>query len=230
MKNSCRRFARALWREWIKPVLPLLVLMFAIRSSLADWNTVPSGSMQPTIVEGDRVWVNKVAYDLKFPFTTWHLAEWSDPRRGDIVVFFSPHDGLRMVKRVIGLPGDTVAMRRGQLFLNGQPVGYSEQTSGATAAAGQSLRTEQWTEELPGHSHRVQTLPTVQARRDFGPVVVPAGRYFMLGDNRDNSLDSRFYGPVGRSQIVGRVNSVVCSFEPGRILRARSDRWFTGLK
>ena len=96
------------WREEIRPLLIMAVILFSIRSSLADWNDVPSGSMKPTLVEGDRIFVNKLAYDLKVPFTTWHLAEWSDPQRGDIVVFFSPHDDKRLVKRVIGLPGDTV--------------------------------------------------------------------------------------------------------------------------
>src|SRR6266481_8840380 len=98
--------------------------MFFIRSSLADWNVVPSGSMQPTILVGDRVLVNKLAYDLKVPFTTWHVLEWANPRRGDIVVFYSPYDGKRLVKRVVGLPGDTVELRNNALVLNGQPVHY----------------------------------------------------------------------------------------------------------
>ena len=92
------------WRE-LKSLVLIVVILTAVRSAIADWNDVPSGSMNPTIVEGDRVFVNKVAYDLKIPFTTWHLAEWSNPKRGDIVVFFSPVDGTRLVKRVIGLPG-----------------------------------------------------------------------------------------------------------------------------
>ena len=109
---NCKKY-RALasrwWKREIRPLLILALIMFSIRSSLADWNVVPSGSMQPTILVGDRVLVNKLAYDLKVPFTTWHIAEWSNPQRGDIVVFFSPKDGTRMVKRVIGLPGDTLS-------------------------------------------------------------------------------------------------------------------------
>jgi signal peptidase I len=104
----------------------LALVMFSIRSSLADWNDVPTGSMKPTILEGDRVFVNKLAYDLKVPFTTWHIAEWSNPQRGDIVVFFSPKDGTRLVKRVIGLPGDTVELLNEQLIINGQPVEYAD--------------------------------------------------------------------------------------------------------
>src|SRR5256885_7950233 len=112
------------WRKEICPLLILALIVFSIRSSLADWNDVPTGSMKPTIVEGDRVFINKLAYDLKVPFTTRHIAEWGNPRRGDIVVFFSPHDGQRLVKRVIGLPGDMVELRNNVLVLNGKAVDY----------------------------------------------------------------------------------------------------------
>jgi len=105
--------------------LILALVLFSIRSSLADWNDVPTGSMKPTILEGDRVFVNKLAYDLKVPFTTRHVTEWSNPQRGDIVVFFSPKDGTRLVKRVIGLPGDTVELQNERLVINGQPVEYA---------------------------------------------------------------------------------------------------------
>src|SRR5271155_1268802 len=97
------------WRE-AKSLLFTIIILMAVRSAIADWNDVPTGSMNPTIVQGDRVFVNKLAYDLKVPFTTWHLAQWSNPKRGDIVVFFSPVDGTRLVKRVIGLPGDQVEL------------------------------------------------------------------------------------------------------------------------
>src|SRR3954451_15453600 len=120
--SAIRKKARLLWREEIRPLMILAAVLFSLRSSLADWNDVPTGSMKPTILEGDRVFVNKVAYDLKVPFTTWHVAEWSNPRRGDIVVFFSPHDGERLVKRVIGLPGDTIELRNNVLVVNGQPI------------------------------------------------------------------------------------------------------------
>ena len=116
--------ARRLWIKEVRPLLVLALVLFAIRSSLADWNDVPTGSMKPTILEGDRVYVNKLAYDLKVPFTTWHIAEWSNPKRGEIVVFYSPYNGQRLVKRVIGLPGDTLELRNEALILNGQPVQY----------------------------------------------------------------------------------------------------------
>ena len=129
MKNvSLRRITRnatlrKLWREWAKPALVVLLVTSALRSALADWNDVPTGSMKPTIMEGDRIFVNKLAYDLKVPFTAWHVAEWADPKRGDIVVFWFPNDPDKSyVKRVIGLPGETVEIRSGKVLVNGQEL------------------------------------------------------------------------------------------------------------
>jgi signal peptidase I len=210
----------------------LALIVFSIRSSLADWNDVPSGSMRPTILEGDRVFVNKLAYDLKVPFTTWHLAEWSDPKRGDIVVFFSPHDGKRLVKRVIGLPGDTIELRNNVLILNGQPVQYQpiaqsllrdlapKELEGRIFAA----------ESLPGQTHAVAGWPAVPARRNFGPEQILRGCYFMMGDNRDDSFDSRYYGPVSRSQIVGQATAIVLSLDRKHYWTPRWDRFFASLR
>ena len=98
--------------------------MVLFRSAIADWNQVPTGSMKPTILEGDRVVVNKLAYDLKVPFTTWHISQWSDPMRGEIVTFYSPADEKLLIKRVIGVPGDVVEMRDNVLFVNGTQATY----------------------------------------------------------------------------------------------------------
>src|SRR5438270_7833291 len=106
--------------EEIKVFVLMLLVVSSLRSALADWNDVPTGSMKPTIEEGDRVVVNKLAYDLKIPFTTIEVAKWGDPQRGDIVVLFSPVDGVRLVKRVIAVPGDRIEMRDNQLLVNGQ--------------------------------------------------------------------------------------------------------------
>src|ERR1044071_8231489 len=119
-----QRAARYLWRQWIKPFAFMAIIVFPLKSALADWNWVPSGSMKPTILEGDLVFVNKLAFDLKVPFTLWRLAEWSNPQRGDIVVFFSPKDGTRLVKRVIAGPGDAVELRNNVLYLNGKKSNY----------------------------------------------------------------------------------------------------------
>ena len=212
-------------------MLVLALALFSIRSSLADWNDVPSGSMKPTILEGDRVYVNKLAYDLKVPFTTWHLLKWANPRRGEIVVFYSPYDGKRLVKRVIGVPGDVVELRADALILNGRPVQYTALDGASFPHLASAERTSHMfaTEQLPGRSHAVAVWPAVPARRDFGPFKVPPGQYFMMGDNRDDSFDSRYYGPVDRKRIVGRASMAVLSFDRAHYWLPRWDRFFTAL-
>ena len=122
---NLKTLARKIWSEWIRPLALPLLAVGIIKSSFAGINYVPTGSMKPTILEGDVVFVNRLAYDLKVPFTTWHLAEWGQPARGDIVVCFAPDDGIRLVKRVVGLPGDVLQLRNDCLFINGVAVAYS---------------------------------------------------------------------------------------------------------
>lgn len=222
---------RRWWREEIRPLLVIALIVCSIRSSLADWNDVPTGSMKPTILEGDRVYVNKLAYDLKVPFTTWHLAEWGNPQRGDIVVFYSPHDGQRLVKRVIGLPGDKIELHHNALLINGETVQYGpiepeavEQLSAAYRATHIFAR-----EQLPGQPHAVAAFPAVPAKREFGPCVVPPGGYFMMGDNRDDSFDSRYFGPVERKRVVGRATAVVLSLNRDHYWLPRGNRFFKSL-
>ena len=230
-RKKLRALASRWWKREIRPLLILLLILCSIRSSLADWNDVPSGSMQPTILVGDRVWVNKLAYDLKVPFTTWHIAEWSDPQRGDIVVFFSPKDGTRLVKRVIGLPGDKIELRSNQLFINGQPVDYTTLEPAVSKQLADPERVDGIfaTEQLPVHPHAVMGINGVSAMRTFGPVHVSAEHYFMMGDNRDNSFDSRYFGTVDRSQIVGRTSSVVLSLDKSNYWLPRRGRTFSSL-
>lgn len=227
-----RAVARRWWRKEIRPLVVLALVLFSIRSSLADWNDVPTGSMKPTILEGDRIYVNKLAYDLKLPFTTWHLAEWSNPHRGDIVVFFSPKDGKRLVKRVIGLPGDTVELQNERLVIDGQPVEYDSpnREMGAQLSPAERSRSVFATEKLPVAPHAVMAINGVPAMRSFGPVQIPEGRYFMMGDNRDDSFDSRYFGTVARGQIVGRATSVVLSLNKENYWLPRWNRSFSSLK
>src|SRR5437016_3352533 len=111
------------WR-FVRPIVVIILVLCAFRSSIADWNDVPTGSMKPTSLEGDRILVNKLAYDLKVPFTTVHLFDWGGPQRGEIVVFNSPVDGIRLVKRVIGIPGDKIEVRNNRVIINDVPLDY----------------------------------------------------------------------------------------------------------
>ena len=220
-----------LWHEWIKSLLIALVIVGAFRSAIADWNDVPTGSMKPTILEGDRVYVNKLAYDLKVPFTTRHIAQWSNPQRGDIVVFFSPRDGQRLVKRVVGLPGDTIELRNNGLVLNGKPVEYqpiAEEMLSDVAAPDRASSVFA-VEQLADHRHAVAAIPSVPALRKYGPYIVPEGQYFMMGDNRDNSFDSRYFGSVERKRIVGQATAVAMSFDRANYWFPRWERFLTAL-
>lgn len=229
--KSLRSRARRWWRQEIRPLLILGLIIFSVRSSLADWSDVPTGSMKPTILEGDRIFVNKLAYDLKVPFTTWHVAQWRNPRRGDVVVFSSPRDGTRLVKRVIGLPGDVIELREDALIVNGRPVRYQSIAAERLPDVAPADRASHIfaVEQLPEHAHFVAAFPAVPAMRNFGPAQVPTGDYFMMGDNRDDSFDSRYFGPVERRRIVGRATAVAVSFDRQHYWRPRWQRFFRSL-
>jgi signal peptidase I len=191
----------------------ILLLCFGIfRTAVADWNTVPSGSMRPTILEGDVVLVNRIAYDLKVPLTDISLAKLGEPKRGEVLTFTSPADGVRLIKRLVGLPGDAVEMRDEVVYVNGIAAEYGDPTQVAepkeNGGTTTGLRT---TEKLAGKEHAVQFLPQINAQRSFGPYVIPKDHYFFLGDNRDASNDSRYIGPVPRRLLIGHANHIVVS-------------------
>lgn len=223
MRADSRAFRKA-W-EWLRPVWLVAAVIFPFRSVVADWNVVPTGSMKPTIVEGDRILVDKLAYDLKFPFTTWRLAEWGSPGRGDIVVLYAPDDGTRLVKRVIALPGDVLEIRGGALLINGISCRYTG-VGEAPAVLERDERTAHVfaREQLGERLHAVMHARRAAPGRFFGPVSVPEGRYFVMGDNRDNSRDSRAFGFAERSEILGRATRVLVSLDPERFYLPRAGR------
>lgn len=190
------------------------LVLFASRSSFADWYLVPTGSMLPTIVEGDRIFVNKMAYRLEVPFTDIEIMQTGQPKRGDIVVFNSEKAGNRLVKRLIGEPGDRVAMFENKLIINGEPIQYEDSDNGL-----------QKTEQLDNVAHIVQFMPVAEARDNFAEVIVPEGHYLVLGDNRNNSADSRYYGFVPAIEIQGKANKVLLSLDPENYYLPRKERF-----
>ena len=196
-----------------------ILLMVIFRTSVADWNTVPTSSMKPTILEGDRIWVNKIAYDLNIPFTHISLSHFSDPKRGEIIIFDSAIAKKRLVKRVIGIPGDTVRMENNVLYLNGKALDYKiiAQKHDKTIV-----------EEKSHYStHHIRINPgLINRASNFNAVTIPESFYLVLGDNRNNSADSRFIGLIPRKEIIGRARHVVMSLNYDKYYLPRSNRYF----
>lgn len=216
---------------WIFSLLVAILIATSIKSSLADWNTVPTGSMKPTIIEGDRIFVNKLAYDLKVPYTTIHLAEWDNPERGEVVVFYSPEDGKRLVKRVVAVPGDTLSMQDSQLIINGKPLNYRypEKADFTNFLVEEQYKEDTIIEDLNNRIHPILILSHPPVLSAFETITVPEGRYFMMGDNRYNSADSRYFGFVDRKLIVGRATAIVISLDINNMYKPRFERFFERL-
>ncbi len=231
-KKKVINFINRIWKEWRITIFFIVFVIIPVKSSLADWNWVPTGSMNPTILEGDLIYVNKTAYDLRLPLTFYRLSKWSDPKRGDIVICFSPEDGTRLVKRVIGEPGDTIEMKNNILFINSQSADYTKIEPEYTEYFPFELRSSSLLamEDLDGFRHAVMSIPSNRAIRSFGPVTVPKDNYFVMGDNRDNSRDSRFFGFVERKAIVGKAKGVIVSFDITDKFKPRLKRFFTSLE
>ncbi|MHC4842583.1 MAG: signal peptidase I [Planctomycetota bacterium] len=194
----------------------MFFVIIPVKSAIADFNWVPTGSMNPTIREGDLVFVNKIAYDLRIPLTMYRLVQWADPQPGDIVICFSPDNNIRLVKRIIGLPSDTIEMKNAQLFINNRPVSYSKMDSNFSDQLTEKEQKQALLtlENLSNHPHPVMIFPSINgAKRNFQPITIPKNHYFVLGDNRDFSKDSRTFGFVERKAIVGKAKAVIVSFD-----------------
>jgi signal peptidase I len=231
MKRSFKQNLVTFWKGWGFTIFIAVIIATSFKSAIADWYIVPTGSMKPTIVEGDRVFVNKLAYDLKIPYTTLHIVEWGEPQRGAIVVFPSPTDGTRLIKRIVGIPGDTVEMKNDQLIINGKKVVYEpiHKLKSKSLPVYRASTPYDYIEDLDGIRHPVQFLPHRWAMRSFVPVTVPEGKYFMMGDNRDDSADSRYFGFVDRNLIVGQAKYIVISLDINNHYLPRWKRSFTAL-
>jgi signal peptidase I len=195
-------------------VLSLLALVFlicAFKSSIFGNYSVPTGSMKPTIEPGDKLFVNKIAYDLRIPFAKIRLLELSAPQRGDIIVFDPPHDSsVPFVKRLIGLPGDMIEAEHGFIKINGTPLKISVEDEGNLSRI---LSFGGFYSEILGEkTYQVRRVPSMNAVARVR-VRVPEGHYFAMGDNRDESLDSRIWGFVPKENIWGKAKLIYFSFE-----------------
>lgn len=201
-----------LW-DWTRSILVAFVLFVVVRTFLVDAFKIPTSSMEATLLVGDFLLVNKAVYGAEIPGTDVTLPAFGDPDRGDVVVFHPPHEPRKnYVKRVVGVPGDTLEMRDKQVFLNGHE--YEEPYARYLDRQGDAVHPD-----MNWQSNHLIAGPTPEyhpTRDNWGPIVVPPGQYFVLGDNRDNSEDSRYWGFVRRASIRGRPWFVYYSFEPVR--------------
>lgn len=213
-----------------KSLLLFVFLLVVFRGAVADWHPVPTGSMKPTILEGDVVLQNKLAYDLKIPFTDIKIANLGEPERGDIVVINSTAAELRLIKRLIGMPGDEIALINNKLFINGLPATY-------TSAEGLTPLRQSDTEQVIYESEKFAGMPThaisVKPKgskhyQNFR-TVVPDGHYFFMGDSRDNSADSRFYGSIARNELRGKATHTLVSLNMFDKYKPRLERFFARL-
>jgi len=221
-----------IWREWRTFIL-FIAVMLVFRSAIADWNQVPSSSMVPSIYIGDRIIVDKIAYDLRVPFTLLRIVSWEDPRRGDVVTFPSPEDDRLLVKRIVAIPGDVIALEDNVLSINGERAVYQPLDAGSIAQipVQNADRYQFFRETILGRDRTIMLHDTVytHAGSSFAPIEVPAGKYLMMGDNRDNSRDSRVIGLIRRDRILGRAQTVAFSLDYDNYYTPRFDRFFTDL-
>jgi len=215
--NKLKRF----WKD-NRQLVVFIVLMSVFRSAVADWYTVPTGSMQPTIKEGDRIVVNKMAYDLRVPFSQTSIVRTGEPERGEIIVFESEAAQNRLIKRVIGLPGDEVSLKNEVLFINGEKLSYQVTTQDEEQLFAN--------ETINNFTHKIRIEKNGNEQfSNFNTVIVPEDHYLVMGDNRRNSADSRAYGFVPRSELKGKATSVAFSLDYDDYYIPRSDRFATDL-
>jgi signal peptidase I len=191
------------WIEYSGSFFPVLLIVFILRSFLYEPFQIPSGSMIPTLEVGDFILVNKYSYGLRMPVTGTKIVPVGTPERGDVMVFFPPNDDRYFIKRVIGLPGDTVTVINNMLSVNGELA--QQMPVNSIPDDPRQLLAE---ENLDGVVHRIQKgkIPG-RLGRNYS-IKVPEGHYFMMGDNRDNSNDSRYWGFVSEDLLVGKAFAV----------------------
>jgi signal peptidase I len=200
------------WVEYGRSFFPVILAVFLLRSFLVEPFRIPSGSMLPTLEIGDFILVNKFAYGIRLPVINKKVIDLGNPQRGDVVVFrYPPEPSTDYIKRIVGLPGDRIAYYDKVLHVNGEPVTQRDAAQKVTENGLELLRLP---EHLGAHQYTVQWMP--QRPSPQGEVVVPAGQYFVMGDNRDNSKDSRYWGFVPDQNLVGKAFFIWMSWDAER--------------
>ena len=212
-----------IWLDYARSFFPILLVVFLLRSFLFEPFRIPSGSLEPTLLTGDFILVNKFNYGLRLP--VWHqkLLSINEPARGDIMVFrWPPNPSVYFIKRVIGLPGDTIDYVNKTLTVNGQviPQTFVKDTI-AYDEAGEKMAVTEKQEDLLGVRHHIY-LNANRTAQDYHHIVVPPGMYFVMGDNRDDSADSRYWGFVADKEVVGKAALIWMSWRNGAELADES--------
>ena len=201
--------------EYAKSFFPVLLIVLVLRSFLVEPFQIPTGSMIPTLNVGDFILVNKYAYGVRLPIIGTKIIQVKDPDRGEVIVFVPPHENKYYIKRVIGLPGDTVRYEDKTLFINGELISKDYVESIMIQTSIGDLPGVLYSETINGVEHATQNIDAVGRQRTRTNWVIPNGHYFMMGDNRDNSSDSRVWGTVPNEDIVGKAIAVWMHKEPG---------------
>ncbi|HKJ10222.1 MAG TPA: signal peptidase I [Gammaproteobacteria bacterium] len=200
--------------EYAKSFFPVILAVLLLRSFVVEPFRIPSQSMMPTLLVGDFILVNKFDYGLRLPVVDWKILPIGEPHRGDVAVFRYPRDpSVDYIKRIVGLPGDHIAYYNKTLYINGKEMKQVDDGSYMGVGAGVSMSGAKLrTEDLDGVKHHILTLPNVTGLS--GDYVVPKGQYFVMGDNRDNSNDSRYWGTVPERDLVGKAFVVWMNWDP----------------
>jgi signal peptidase I len=201
--------------EWAKSILVALLVWFFLRTFLVEAFRIPSGSMENTLLIGDFLFVNKALYGAEVPLIGTHLPAVREPRRNDILVFDSVEDeGLKVVKRLIGMPGDTLSMEDGELFRNGERVNEPYAVHSDPSRSEDPIQRAKMREWQVPHLVKRNATSYQPDLQEWGPIVVPPGSFFMMGDNRDSSYDGRYWGFLPRQNVRGKPLVVYFSYDP----------------
>ncbi len=207
--SNSNKPARGRWIvEYARAFFPILLIVFVLRSFVVEPFRIPSGSMLPTLQNGDFILVNKYRYGIRVPLTNDKILEIENPDRGDVMVFKYPHDAsVNFIKRVVGLPGDKIIYDKKKLYINGEEIEqeFIEETV-VRPSANRAITVSVLSESLGENMHRVQIDEVKRKRTDYEmDFTVPENHYFVLGDNRDYSNDSRFWGFVPDENVIGKA-------------------------